>query len=551
MPAYYKDHLMIEEKILKDFNSFKTLGNLFYQQSEKFKNHTFITFWKDEKLEQLSWKDFQKKVQTVSFFLRTKQIYKQDQVAIIADNSPETLASIIAIVSSGAICCPIHKTLSVTQKLELINSNPYKLILASEKEYQQLLAKIGPFKTLININQALDNQHSDNPSFFDVVKSVSSEDIAYIMLSSGTTGNQKGVILTHRNILFNQLQVRSILSFIDEKDTYLSFLPFSHSYGGLAELYQVILNGACYHFCKGTEIDTLFDEFNRIKPTVFQAVPRIWEKLMKSLATTPTGSIKQKLGLHLHTGFSAGAPLDKNVVEFFFNAGIPIYQGYGLTETSPSVAIASPEEFINTDSARILPFVDIKIAEDSEILIKGPNVTQGYFNQPEITDNCFTDGFLKTGDLGTIISGRSLTISGRKKNLLILSTGQKVFPEKTEEQLCQSHMVYQAVLTGDNMPFISCIMIPEKDKLINFAAQNNINSNNFYELCQNPLVLQHFQEFINTVNRDLSAPERIKKFYLCPESFTEEELTPTLKVKKDIFLKNRAHLLKTLYCKEL
>ncbi|MEW5818711.1 MAG: AMP-binding protein [Cyanobacteriota bacterium] len=542
-------------KLLKEYPNDLTIGNLFYKQALRLSSNEFISFWKNNELKKLSWFDFLFIVKDKIIKLKAKGISKGDLVCIISKNSPDMMAYIIAITSIGAICCPIHYNLTIKQKIDFFKEYNYKLILLSQEEYKSICNDCST-KNLNVIIIDYDNllppeAYSAQLNFSDLFNySVSANDIAYIMLSSGTTDKQKGIILTHKNILCNQLQLLSILDFITERDKYLSLLPLSHSYGGLAELYQVIMNGSSYHFCKNSDLNSLLEEINTIQPSIFQSVPATWEKLYKYLFDKSVNSekdLKFYLGQNIRYGFSAGASIEKEIIKYFFKLNFPIYQGYGLTEASPGIAIASPEKFIKLTAGKILPEISLKIANDSEILVKGPNITNGYYNDPALNNSSFQNNYFKTGDTGEIIENKYLKFTGRTKNIIVLSTGEKIIPDTIENKLNSHPLIARSILIGNNKKFIACLIDVDKDKLILFANEHKINFINLPDLLLETRIQQEYQKVIDNVNSYLANFETIKKFILIEKPFISEELTPTLKLKREITEKRYAHIINKLY----
>ena len=327
-----------EKKIIISYNSINiepqddsTIGRLFFSQVKKFTSNKFISFMDKETLKTLTWKEFETIVIRYITFLKDQNINKGDLIGIYSQNSPHMLAVLIAVTSIGAIACPVHTTMSIKQKNSLLKEYDYKLIFASESEYNLLFKiaeRLNIQNRLINIKTIMNYKlNVDRPNILDIdsiIKDTLINDIAYIMLSSGTTGIQKGIQLTHDNILSNIRQVLTQLPDINSNDSYLSFLPFSHSYGGLAEIYQAIYCGASYHFYDYTDIEALIKDINTIKPTVFQTVPRIWEKLYKIIKNNSEKKIDFS-SINLRLGFSAGAHLAPDIVNFFYKKGLALY----------------------------------------------------------------------------------------------------------------------------------------------------------------------------------------------------------------------------------
>jgi long-chain acyl-CoA synthetase len=521
-----------------------TIPGLFFHKAEKLASKNFISCKDNNKLVSYSWQQISDNIKTYAQTLSLSGIQKNDLIAIISEHTPEHLSLILAILASGAICCPLHNNLCAKQ-IDILNKTyNYRTILCSDLFYDSYLKN--------NISDELQNKlitfsriiknasYEESFSLKKQLQFLKPDDIAYIMLSSGTTGLQKGILLTHDNILSNIRQLSIAWPFIQENDQLVSHLPLSHSYGGLSELYQSIYHGASYHMHNYISLEILVEDLIDIQPAIFHTVPRIWEKLIEHKNTLEGFC-------NLKAGFSAGAPLDKEVLKCFLNRGIKIYQGYGLTEASPSIAIASPEEVLNYNKSRVLPLVDLKISEESEILVKGPNVSAGYFNTDIEQCKCYQSGYLKTGDLGILLKDKTLRLTGRKNDIIILSTGKKILPDAIEKELSGHPAINFAFLTGNNKSWAGCIIIPDKDYCVDLVTKYSDNCDNLNELLDNNAIIREFQKIIDDVNISLAAHEQVKKFILSFDSPSTEEFTPTFKLKRRVFEENRKDLIQKLY----
>jgi long-chain acyl-CoA synthetase len=524
-----------------------TIPSLFFSQVKKYQEKDFISYFQQNNAITFSWQDMSIQVKQYINLLQTLQVQKGDLIAICSENTPDYIALIIAITTQGAIYCPLHAGLSKKQFTNYLKEYAYKNIFISESVFHQLtqsnnkvlerekIILIEDIKQKFNEYDAISDKVTS-----ELVYNIYPDDIACIMLSSGTTGSQKGIVLTHDNILSNQRQVYYHWPFINSKDLYLTHLPLSHSYGGLFELYQIICTGASSFLYNYKDLKELEKTFRTIRPSVFFTVPRIWEKIYQSL-----DSIENMESIRI--GFSAGARLNSDIVKYLYENNIHIYQGYGLTETSPSLAIASPIDALTAKGAKILPGVDIKISEESEILARGPNVTQGYYLSDNNNSYYTDDGFLKTGDLGTISEDGYINITGRKNDLIVLSTGEKIRCEEIENKLASSEMISTAVLTGNNRPYLTCIIIPAQEYLLTYARKNSLIVENIENMFSYKQIWKEYQNLIDSINIESADYEQIKKFILTAEVLNEDEMTPTLKLKRHIFEINRAKLLNSLY----
>jgi long-chain acyl-CoA synthetase len=412
--------------------------------------------------------------------------------------------------------------------------------------------------------------------FRDRAREIRPEQLATIIYTSGTTGEPKGVMLSHRNLISNLVAGHSVNP-VDHEDVSLSFLPLSHSFERLVS-YIYLAHGVTIVFAES--IDSVGRDLAVVRPTVMTGVPRVYEKFMArildrgnalpqprrtlfhwgvkvaaakaraELAGRKTGAvlglevrladrlvfakIRDSVGGRLRCLVSGSAPLPTNVAEFFYGIGLPITEGYGLTETSPILTANSMKALRLGTVGPAIPGVEIRIAGDGEILARGPNVMMGYYNKPEETADVLRDGWFHTGDVGTIDGDGYLRITDRKKDLLVTSGGKKVAPQPIEAVLKQSPLVAEAILLGDRRRFVSVLIVPD------FAAlERRLKDLGRPPAERDVLVAREdvralYDEIVQALNHELSQFERIKKFVILPREFTIEsgELTPTMKVKR-------------------
>jgi len=419
-------------------------------------------------------------------------------------------------------------------------------------------------------------------------------DVATIIYTSGTTGHPKGVVLTHHNILSNMYAGNSILQ-ISDADHPLSFLPLSHVFERLA-LYLYLLVGADVSFAES--LQTITRDLVRVKPTMMTGVPRVFEKFHHAvLDAVADGSAPRKALFHwaIAVGFavsqarlegrrpplwatiqrpladalvlrkirarvggrirlmvSGSAPLAKTTAEFFYAVGLPISECYGLTESSPGIT-ANPPWAPRLGTVGIaFPGVEVKIAADGEVLARGPNIMQGYYNRPEETAAVLRDGWLHTGDIGHLDASGYLTITDRKKDLIVTSGGKNIAPAPIELRFKKSPLVSEAVLVGDRRNFPAALIIPDFVVLEEHLRAAGAPSGTREQLSTRPDVQAIFQALLDEINVDLAQFEKIKRFALLPKDMTIEdgELTPTMKVRRKIVEQRWAHVIEQLYARE-
>ena len=414
--------------------------------------------------------------------------------------------------------------------------------------------------------------------FRDDARAIAPEDLATIIYTSGTTGEPKGVMLTHHNLASNMRAAAEALK-ISQDDVALSFLPLSHAFERMVS-YVYLFAGVTIIFAES--FDTIARDMGRVRPTVLTGVPRVYEKLHARILDTANNAggakarmfrwalaaglarakavlrgktpgpltsvaaaigdrlvfstIREKLGGRLRFVASGSAPLADNVMEFFHALGIPIIEGYGLTETAPILTFNPLSAMRVGTVGRAIPGVELRIADDGEILARGPNIMTGYFNKPEATATALEGGWFHTGDIGQIDGEGYLSITDRKKDLLVTSGGKKIAPQPIEAVLKRSPLVAEAVLLGDRRKYAASLIVPEFKALERRLKDLGRPPGAREELVAREDVIALYQEIIDALNRELSQYERIKRIALLPREFTVEsgELTPTLKIKRKV-----------------
>jgi long-chain acyl-CoA synthetase len=414
--------------------------------------------------------------------------------------------------------------------------------------------------------------------FRDAARRVSPDQLATIIYTSGTTGEPKGVMLTHANLVSNLKAGAHVLQ-LSQDDVALSFLPLSHGFERTVA-YIYLFSGVTIAFAES--FDTIGRDIAAARPTLLTGVPRVFEKLHarimeKGLATPGVqgaifrwavgvgaargaaelrgrrpgavgrlqgaladrlvfAKIRQRLGDRVRYLVSGSAPLSASIAEFFQGVGLPIIEGYGLTETSPILTVNPPAAPRVGTVGKALPGIELRIAQDGEILARGPNIMSGYYNKPEATSDVIRDGWFHTGDIGTIDDQGYLTITDRKKDLLVTSGGKKIAPQPIETILKRNPLVAEAVVLGDRRKYAAALIVPEFRALERRLTELGRPPGTRAELCTRSDVLGLYQEIIDGLNRDLAQFERIKKIAVLPAEFSIDsgELTPTLKVRRKI-----------------
>jgi long-chain acyl-CoA synthetase len=417
------------------------------------------------------------------------------------------------------------------------------------------------------------------------------DDVATIIYTSGTTGEPKGAMLTHSNFVSNVVSCCTVVP-ISGESTALSFLPLSHVFERMID-YAYLYRHSSVAYAES--IDKLKDNFLEINPHCFAAVPRVYEKvygrirdrvdkgsaIKKKLFAwaervgrerlsfeekgepVPAGlarkariadrlvfsKIRHALGSRFRFAVSGGAPLSRELAEFFLGAGVTIYEGYGLTETSPVIAVNGPKAWRLGTVGKPIPDVEVKIAPDGEILTRGPHIMKGYYQRPQATAEAIdADGWLHTGDIGRLDEDGFLSITDRKKDLIVLAGGKKAAPQPIENELKKSPLIGMPIVIGDRQKFLAVLLVPNFDRLKEWAAENGIE---FHpeKVDANPEIRAMFQHEINAYNADKPHHEQIRAFALLPQDLTIEDgsITPTLKVKRRILQDRYQTLIDAMY----
>ena len=430
---------------------------------------------------------------------------------------------------------------------------------------------------------------AEGARFAQTARAVRPEDLASIIYTSGTTGTPKGVMLTHANIVSNVLASANLFQ---PDDLALSFLPLAHIYERTVD-YTYLYNDVPIAYAES--IEAVSQNLLEVRPTVLAAVPRFFEKMhgrvMDAVRQAPAprrwlfrwavgvgqqalrrrvadqqlptglslrhalaerlvfGRLRARLGGRIRFFLSGSAPLSPALSEFFNGAGVTVCEGYGLTETSPVVATNVPGRNRPGTVGRPLAGVEVRIAEDGEILVRGPNVMKGYYNQPEETAQVLKDGWFHTGDIGELTSEGDLRITDRKKDLFKTAGGKYVAPQPIENRMRACPYLLNAVLVGDRRPYVVALLVPDFDKLAEFARQRGLPCSSPGELARHEQVHALLQREVDAVNAELARFEQIKRFVVLERDFSIEsgELTPTMKVRRRVVVQQYRDAVESLY----
>ena len=533
-----------------------------------------------------------------------------DRVLVVSDNRPEWHMVDLALLALGATNVPLYTTLTPAQIVYQAADSGAVAGIAEGPELMGRLAEAGRecsgLRHLIQIEgqpppgvRAFDEltahpRQDAEAWYWEQAAAVEPDDLATIVYTSGTTGEPKGVMLNHRNIVTN---VREILERVDigaPGDLGLEFLPLCHMIERIAG-YCYMARATSRGYCSVHHVAELIPI---VRPTIFASVPRVLEKVhdgvMQKVAAAPArrraifhwalrsglemarhrliassppiglrarhaaadrlvlAKIRGALGGRLRGTFCGGAPMPLHVMEFFFAIGIPIQEAYGLTETSPVLTLSGYQPGACKLGAvgRALPSCELKVAEDGELLARGPSITSGYWNKPERTADAFDDdGFFHTGDVVRIDDDGFVFITDRKKDLIVTAGGKNIAPQPIEGLLKQSPYVDAAVLIGDRRPFVVALLSPSPEAMAAWAAEHGLGHLELGELVRRPEVIALFAAAVETVNLELARFEQVKQFRVLPAAMSMDggELTPTLKVRRSLVTQQYADLIEEMY----
>ncbi len=560
----------------------------------------------------VSARDFYDAVENVAQKLISLGVKKNDKVAILSENCCQWIISDFAIMTCGAITVPIFPTLPSDQLKFILKHSEVKGIFLSNvkqfKKIESLRSPVTEIKWIVtfekidsssnwcwNLEQFIEDGRKQRNEVIDELEkrrsSIQPDDIASIIYTSGTTGIPKGVMLTQRNFLSNIEATVDLVEFGSE-DVGLSFLPLSHVFERLTD-YGYLYKGATIAF---SSVERLMKDFGKVKPTIAASVPRVFEAMQEKILFRLQSSSRVKkalfhwgleigqkrgnfllerkdpplylkvlflvarlivfskvhrsLGGQLRFFISGGGPLFPETAKFFFSMGITICEGYGLTETSPVISVNTPNDLRFGTVGKIIEGVQVKISEEGEILVKGPNVMKGYYKDKVGTEKTFSKGWFCTGDIGEIVDGY-LIIKERKKDIIVTASGENISPQRIENFLKMSPLINNAVVFGDSMDYISALIVPNFEILAKEVLRLGIKLTSDAKVLQAEKVIDLFKKEIFTATKPLANYEKVRKFVLLNEEFSIEkgEITPTMKVKRKVIFDKYRDMIDSMYQK--
>ncbi|HOC19011.1 MAG TPA: long-chain fatty acid--CoA ligase [Vicinamibacterales bacterium] len=593
-----------------------TLATLPFHFRDRFQRPAMVGRCREGGCTTASTQEFFEGIRALSLGLTALGLRRGDRVAIISDSRPEWVMTDLATLSAGAVTVPIYPTLSAGQARFILKESGCRIAVVSNAvqvtKLNEVVRDLPDLEAIVAMDgeavtprvrgvslpdvtawgrAQLASDAGAAGRYEEVARQVAPSDLATIVYTSGTTGDPKGVMLSHSNIVSNILATTGWIT-LEPEDVALSFLPLSHVFERVV-FFRFLYSGVPVYFAEA--LTTVARDLVQVRPTVMTGVPRVFEKVHAAIAdvvgkmhgprrrladwaleagheaarlqlageSIPAtlglkrraadrlvlGKMRARLGGRLRFVVSGSAPLSKQVGEFFFAIGLPIYEAYGLTETSPGITGNPPDAPRLGTVGKALPGVEVAIAPDGEILVRGPNVMQGYYERPEATAEVLVDGWLRTGDIGQLSADGYLTITDRKKDLIVTSGGKKIAPQPLENQLKADPLVAEAVIIGEQRKFPAALIVPDFPRLKAWAERVGLPPLAGEQLAERPEVQRLYQDILDRLNESLAQFERVKRFAVLPSEFTMErgELTPTMKVRRQVVEQRWKPLIDRLY----
>jgi long-chain acyl-CoA synthetase len=598
---------------MKEGKMTDTISQLLLNTIKLYPKDDLFLYKKEGKYVPISTEELGKRVKYFCLGLRDLGFEEGDKMIILSESKPEWIISDLGCLCLGGITVPIYTSLvSEPVKYIIDNSDAKIVVYSTPEQWQKIeaikneLMKVEHYITfseeapegVLTFAQVLEKGQKiaeQKPELFEeLALRIKPDNVASIIYTSGTTGIPKGVMLTHSNFISNVKSCSTVIEFSD-KDTVLSWLPLSHVLERMVT-YTYLYKGCSIAYAESME--TVAENMPEVKPHIMVSVPRLFEKFYSKvmdnvLSSSPLkrkiffwavkvgreygkrkllnqpipgglqfkrnladklvfSKIIEKTGGRVRFFVSGGAPLSKDIAEFFYALGMVVLEGYGLTETSPVIAVNTFDNLKFGTVGKPIPGVEVKIVEDGEILTKGPHVMEGYYKMEAETEEIMEGEWLRTGDIGHLDQDGFLAITDRKKDILVTAGGKNVAPQPIENVLKTNPYISNAVVIGDRRKFISALLVPEFEKLEEYARSNNIIYESQEELTRKEEILNFMLAEVDRSTPNLASYEKIKKIALLDRDFEigKGEITPTLKVKRNIVEEKYRNLIDSFYIED-
>ena len=592
----------------------RTLNELFFRATREHRNPKAFQRKADGRYLGISAETFERQAFQAALGLQELGLRPGDRVALISHNRYEWALSDYGIQLSAGINVPIYPTLLPEQILYIIQNSGANLVICSDLEILEKVLQIrhqledlreivlmeGPvdeagvitFDALLELGEARFDERKE--ALEELALSVKPDQACSFIYTSGTTGDPKGVILTHGNIVSNVKGAFGRFPIGGGGDTCLSFLPLSHIFERTAGYYFMLYADVSIAYAES--VDTVPQNLVEVRPHIMVSVPRLYEKMYARIldaalaggfikkqlffwakrkgekwaekaisheeisggprfaygiaAKLVFSKLKQRTGGNLKFFVSGGAPLSPEIAKFFYAAGLPILEGYGLTETSPVISANTLEEIRLGSVGKAFPDVEVKIADDGEIMTRGPHVMQGYYKDDEATRAAISpDGWFATGDVGAMDKDGFLSILDRKKDIIVTAGGKNVAPQPIENRFKMDKFLSECCLVGDKRRYIAALLVPNFENLLRYAKEHDIIYTSLTGLVADPRIQNLYQRRVDKYNAELARFEQVKRFALLDQEMTIDggELTPSMKVKRNKIEERYRELIDSLY----
>jgi long-chain acyl-CoA synthetase len=583
-----------------------TLADLLPLSARLYGSAPAICLKQDGEWVRRSFEQVEETVRTISLGLIDLGVEKGDKVSILANTRPEWTYADFAALSAGAVVVPIYQTNSPEECQYVLENSDAKVVVVEDDEQMEKIRAVRERLPLLEHVVRMTGTSEDAISLDDLAargagrsaeewearwRSVTPEDVCTFIYTSGTTGPPKGCIISHGNYraMLDMVQETSVIE--GEDLTYL-YLPLAHSFALLIQLGSFDL-GATLAYWERDPLKIL-PNLAELKPTYFPSVPRIFEKIYTAAtsAIEKEGGLKKAIfewaikvggkmravereerkpgfllsrqyafadkrvlskirdlfGGNLRLAVSGAAPINPDILRFFDAAGVLVLEGWGMTETSTAATISKPDDFKIGTIGKPFPGCEVRIAEDGEILVKGPNVFQGYYKNEEATRETIVDGWLHTGDIGEVDEDGFIKITGRKKDIIITAGGKNITPANLENEIKQHPLVSQCVVVGDRKPYLVALVTLDPEDAAAYAKEHGLPEDPA-RLAADPQVRQAIEDHVAKINEKFARVEQVKKIAILPHDLTQEsgELTPTMKVKRAVVAQKHEIEIEQLY----
>jgi long-chain acyl-CoA synthetase len=583
-----------------------TLADLLPLSAELYGSAPAVRFKQGDKWVSRSFDQVLETVRSLSLGLIDLGVAKGDKVSILANTRAEWTYFDFAALSAGAVVVPIYQTNSPEECQYVLENSDAKIVVVEDDEQMEKVRAVRDRLPLLEQVVRMTGSSEDAISLEDLAargasrdaaewearwKSVSSDDICTFIYTSGTTGPPKGCVISHGNYR-SMLDMVNEASVVEGEDLTYLYLPLAHSFALLIQFGSFDLGATIAYWERDPQ--KILPNLGELKPTYFPSVPRIFEKIYTAASSgmEKEGGIKKAIfdwsietgkkmraaeragrkpgfllrksygfadkqvlskirglfGGNLRLAVSGAAPISPEILRFFDAAGVLVLEGWGMTETSTAATISSPDDFKVGTIGKPFPGCEVKIAGDGEILVKGPNVFQGYYKNEEATRETIVDGWLHTGDIGEIDSEGFIKITGRKKDIIITAGGKNITPANLENEIKQHPLVSQCVVVGDRKPYLVALVTLDPEDAVAYAKEHGLPEDPA-QLATNADVRQAIEDHVATINEKFARVEQVKKVAILPRDLSQEtgELTPTLKVKRAVVASKHEQEIEALY----